>query len=932
MNSRRKFFVLGLIVVFLVVPFLPQQQAIASYTIKEVTDTSSKFGEASTFPKLLPAPPTDANYTYDYFNGIGPNYAETIFFSVGDQFPFTAIPTNRIYDLTAVQFALTCIDLYYVTEDVFYLNQAWTAALPFNMFLEANGTFIKGEDYGSVYEIYAEENLLLVIMYERLAEALIVDGDFFNAGLMYNLADNLLSNITALFYDVSSQSINETLTVNSAGDTVIGLTPHSSARVTGLYYMANNLANDSSRFYTQAKNALNYYRNIANTTVLLPTLDFGYLYYSTFNSGAASDSDADLQGNIYMNTALIQESLYQSSLNNPSIAWDFFNWTKLGEEAMKEYFKSPDTGLFHTKYDLGTLQLEDVALTYENCLYLSHLVEFKRSRLNITGITPAFMEINDLYDTMKSSVFLEPDLFLAGTTKTGAVLDLIYDIPHSNPHIVNYQAVTMMLKFYPLVTMLAYPNQISLNQPTLFDWVFDLAETTSVFGSSTKAFSLNFLLEVTSQTLWSIQYPNNYRINTTVLNGIRIQASQTSKLNVTADQGGWHDIQFNVYLAGYHIFDTTYSIFIDKTIEISTEPTNLEVTELLDKDLVLTVYLTDETGLGINNAEVTVFPDYALPKAEFTDNWGYVTFYIPIQELMPVTLPEGTETSFNSTILIVAYKNEHLPSFIYKDVTVKLNNLILDLNPSPPEVKEASDLSLYLDVTSRIPASIFNPVARITINEIPYEDRNHKTSWNLPATVIIGKNWLKNGTKEPIIVDVEVTASGLTEPAHFTFEVYVEPMGTLERIYFWIETALQSDIVKIIGSLGLIWAILWRQFSLRIWKRLRRCPYCGDISKRKYPYCKNCGLKDESLEYKKKVKKEHKEPRITRAEAEASKKPVKPIIPKPPVQQPAEQPPTDYHPPVEKKFNDSLDRTFEEKRDDSFDNSFDKKSDDDYNY
>ncbi len=908
-----------MIVIFLVVPIIPQQQVFASYTINEITDTKDNVSNQNTLPKLIPPPPSNPNYTYDYFNSVGVEIAESIFFTIGDLFPFTSIPTNRIFDLTAVQFALTCIDLYYVTEDVNYLNQAWAAALPMNMNLEVNGTMIKGEDYGSVYDVYADENLQLVLMYERLAQALVVDGDIFNAVFMNTLADNLLSNITALFYGTSSQSINETLTVLSADNSVISTTQYSSARVTGLYYMANHLANDSSRFYTQAKNALNYYRNIANTTVLLPTLNFGYLFYSTFNSGSASDSEADLQGNIYMNTALIQESQYQRELNNPSIALDFFNWTTMGEEAMKEYFKSPDTSLFHTKYDLGTLTLEDVALTYENCLYLSHLIEYKRSRLSITGLTPSFMEVNDLYNEMTISVFLAPDLFLAGTTKTGAILDLIYEIPHSNPHLVNYQAITMMSKFYPLVSMLAYPNQILLNTATIFDWAFDFAETTSIFGSSNKSFALNYQLQVTSQTLFSIQHPANYRINTTILNGVRIQSAQVAKLNITADSGGNHDILFEIYLAGYLVFDTTLSIHIDKTIVLNTEPTNLEVTELLDKDLVLTIYLEDETGLGIDNAEVTVFPEHALDKTEITDSWGYVTFYIPIDELMPDSLPTDDGSTFNSSLIIVASKEDHVPTFIYKDVTVNLNNLILDLNPSPPEVKEASDLSLYLDVTSRIPASIFNPTARININGIPYEDKYHKNSWNLPTTVIIGKSWLKNGTTGQVIVEVEVTADGLTEPQLFTFEVLVEPLGTLERIYLWIEIALQSDIVKILGALGFIWAVLWRQISLYALKRTRRCPYCGDISKRKYPYCKNCGLKDESLEYKKTVKKKHKEPRIILAETETIVNPIQPTV-----QQPVEQPPEQQSPLQQPPTEDRFDNTF--------DNSYDKKDDDNYSY
>ena len=914
MNSKKNIFVLITIVIFLVVPIIPQQQAFAKYTINEITDTKDDISNQSNLPKLLPPPPGNPNYTYDYIYSLGADYAEAIFLSIEDLFPFTNIPSNRIYDLTVVQYALTCIDLYYVTSDVNYLNSALAASLTLN--LDVNGSFIVGEDLTSVYELNADENLLLVLMYERLAEALVVGGDISNASIITGFADSLLGDITALFYDSATTALNSTLLVNQSQFIVQPSFRFPSARATGLYFMANYNANDSSRFYTESKNALDFYRTFVNTSALLPTSDNGFLYYSTFSSGSASDAEADLQGNIYMNTALMQLSQYLTETGDATGGLDHFNWTTMGEEAIKEYFKSPDTSLFHTKYDLGMLVLEDVAFTYENCLYLSHLIEYKRSRLSITGINPPFMEVNDLFNEMFMSVFFAPDLFTAGITKTGANLDLIFDLPHSNPHIVNYQAITMLAKFYPLISMIAYPNQILLNKPTIFDWVFDYAETTSIFGSCNKTFSLNYQLSVSSQTILSIQHPENYRINTTILNGVRLQGSQVAKLNITTDQGGNHDVDFAVSLSGFLIFDSTLSIYVDKIIVLNTNPTNLEVTELVDKDLILTVYLEDETGLGIDNAEVMVYSDIdsVLNISKITDSGGYVTFYIPIGELIPDPLPEGVESSFNTSIEILATKTDYLPTIIYKDVNVKLNNLILDLNPSPPEVKEASDLSLYLDVTSRIPASIFNPIARLFINGIPYETSSHKSTWDLPTTVIIEKSWLRNGTAAPVIVDVLITADGLTEPQHFTFEVLVEPLGTLERIYMWIEVALRSDAVKIIGALGILWGILWRQFSLYVIKRTRRCPYCGDIARRKYPYCKNCGLKDESLEYKKKLKKDNKEARIKAAEQEAIDEPLQPIV-----QQSVQQPPVEQ-PPVEKKF------------DDSFGNTFDKKNDDDYNY
>ncbi|MHA1219844.1 MAG: hypothetical protein ACTSSN_04030 [Candidatus Heimdallarchaeaceae archaeon] len=87
---------------------------------------------------------------------------------MGDFFPFSNIPTTRLHDLTSVQYVLTCIDLFYVLEDVNYLNLAWSAAL--SLYLDVNGTYIIGDDLVTSYEMYADENFQLVIIFARSGE------------------------------------------------------------------------------------------------------------------------------------------------------------------------------------------------------------------------------------------------------------------------------------------------------------------------------------------------------------------------------------------------------------------------------------------------------------------------------------------------------------------------------------------------------------------------------------------------------------------------------------------------------------------------------------------------------------------------------------------------------------------------------------------
>ncbi len=120
MSSKKNLIFLGVIIVFLTIPIVPQQTTYANYSIREITNDSSNFTEKNSLPKFLPPPPTDLNYTYEYFNSRGVDIAENIFLTVGDFFPFSNIPTTRLHDLTSVQYVLTCIDLFYVLEDVNY--------------------------------------------------------------------------------------------------------------------------------------------------------------------------------------------------------------------------------------------------------------------------------------------------------------------------------------------------------------------------------------------------------------------------------------------------------------------------------------------------------------------------------------------------------------------------------------------------------------------------------------------------------------------------------------------------------------------------------------------------------------------------------------------------------------------------------------------
>ncbi|MHA1199909.1 MAG: hypothetical protein ACTSQF_11325 [Candidatus Heimdallarchaeaceae archaeon] len=918
MNSKKNVVFFCIIISLLFIPFIPNQNVGATYIITEPEIVRNEKTIDSTPPKLLPTPPSNGSYVADSFDSIGIELATNTYFQIEDIYPFTAIPNNRIWDLTTVQRVLTSVDLFLVTHEPNFLGTAMAAMSSLKLDLE--GTYIRGEDAGSWFDFNADENFLLVIMYNRLAQAFQVDGDTGTAEVLRSYANQLFSNLTTLFYHPVTNSINSTLHISKSNFTVIGGSPFSNPKATGLFAMANHISNRTSTFYAQAKLAVDTYRTNHNETLSLPSGDSGFLYRSTNEVAGAEYLSSNLQGNIFMNTAMMQISQYETSQGNIGVGANYYNWTDMSEAALKETFKSPITNLLHTRYDLNTFMLEEVALTYENSLYLSHSIEFKRFKLEVTGITPSFKEINDLFLNIKDNLFIAPVFVQAGLTESGAQLDLAYDIPHSNPHIVNYQGITMMMKFYPLFTMLVKPSTLIPNLLMLCEWFIDLPETTSIFKASNQSFNFNFEFDITSNTLGFIAFPKDFWINTTSLDGKLLMSSQRIKLNFTSDEGGDHWLQFQIKYADDIVFDFNLLLTFTKLIHITTEPTNPEITQLVDNHLILTVICEDETGIGIAGANVSIFIDGGMEIHKITDNGGFTTAFIPIDNLMSFySAADDGASSFNTSIIISVYKAGYLMRDIVRDVNVKLNELVLDLNPAP-EGKEGDDLTIYLAIETRIEAPLFALDATIQIDNKNFTDENGNKDFSLPSTIVIGKEYLKADDWVNVTVTVDVPGMSIHV---LKFQIFTVKMKTLERIYYWIEVAFQSDIVKVVGSLSIVWALLWRQISLRFFKRLRRCPYCGDITKSKFPYCKNCGLKDMTQDYKKAVGDEQKEPRIIANERALFRR--KPVVEEPPVveeSQVIETPPVIEESPVVEETQEDIESTYTQEEFNSQDQSF----------
>ena len=791
-------------------------------------------------PKQFPVPTMDQ--IVDYFWSFNIEYAWNMEFAVRDIFPYSNNPNLRFEDLSILQMILASIDLYYVTNDSYYLTNAVIDSSFLN--LAYNSTFIRGEYLYPDYAFHAADNLLLVIAYARIAQALETSGDLFFATFYWDAANIVMDAIVSNFYYAPFGWLNATLRIDETTSTIENTFGHASAASTGLFTMANTLLNDSTKYYTETQNAVDYYMLNGNQTVTLADSSTGYLFQTTISS--VYDNEASLQGNLYMSTALLQHSSYQEDLGLTVIASNYFYAADIYELTLLEMFRSPDTGLFHDKYDLIGSILSNSGRTFDNCLALTQIVEFYRKKYDFTGQPQGLNEILPVMNDLFNNLFVFPDFFEAGMTKTGSILYLDWFVQFRNPIIVNAQAITMLTKILPLDTMLLRNIDLRIFQDSSFEYYLKFAETTSIFGSSNKSSPIELEFSVVSATNLNISYSTFVPLSTTTLNGIKLNNEKLVDFDFNAQVGGEHDFSVSIMYSSNLILHYQMFFYIQKEIGISTDPSKLNAIQGFDKEITFTVKCLDEREVSIKSASVNVSYDTKTIGPKTTNSAGEVDINIPVSDLIPagIVLPED-ESTYNTTITISVVKDGYVSAFIEKIVIITLNSYILTLSPSPPQIKEGDDLNLYIDVKTQIEASIWTKTARIMIGETEIQD-GATGLYEIPlaASVSIPYSTIKeaaaadqNGVP---ILRIMISTNILADD-EFVFEIRITPLETLERIYSWIETALSSTWVQALASLGVLWALLWKQMRIRILKTLKRCPYCGETSKSKYAICRYCG-------------------------------------------------------------------------------------------
>ncbi len=503
-------------------------------------------------------------------------------------------------------------------------------------------------------------------------------------------------------------------------------------------------------------------------------------------------------------------------------------------------FLSFKTNLLHTSYNLTSSSLSPFAFTYENCIALSQYTEFYRASYDRWSIPPDFYALATLYEALEETVFEEPLFFRGGITASLAPIFLNWQEVHLNPLIVNYHAITMLTKFFPIIIDLVTPVIAPVGEEITFDWAIDNSETSSIYGSSfallPKDLEIHLSLTIDANITDVLTLP----LITTILDGLRMLPSLLEQLNFTSLQGGHQELKIEAKRAAFVVLEHTHKFYITKLIGIVTEPTNIEFIEGYDEHIFFAIFCHDEDGIGIENAYVNfTINDEVLFHT--TDTSGYVYIELPIERFLPDNREELLQaqdefSAISTNITIMASKIGYFSKITEKTIKILRNSLILTLSPSPPTVKEGLNLPISLSVESSIQANVQSPKARIYINNIMQNSTSGVNQFNLPTSVILSTSKIKEDSELSIII-----TSGNFKPTWFNMSLQFTLLGTLERIYTWFEYLLQSDIAKILGSLGVIWVLLFKQFRLRVLKSLQRCPYCGETMKRKYSVCRYCG-------------------------------------------------------------------------------------------
>jgi len=472
----------------------------------------------------------DTTNYYSWIESRSLSSAKDLAFFMLEQYDFNSIQVTNVHDLALVHFAIAYVDLFFATYNPDYLYSAhWIVNN--SLFLDINKNMIALDTKTTDYKVFAYDNLYLVLMYERFAKAYEAIFDFPVANTFWTLADNLMNNITTIFYDETNHIIKEYAFISGTDWSVINSSSYSTAEIAGLYSMASHGLKDPTTYHSQSYDVIKYY---FNNYIQYVNLGEGFDRWAPLKGTDPAINDTlAFTGSVFLSSAYFYESKYLKSQGNTTYEDLFFVYGQwLLEDALAIFYNS-EYNLPVSTYNITSSTKGTIISAFDSTLAALALREFNRYHLEKYGFSPGELAISII--TTAQSVFKTANFYDPGLSTDQGIFSYKIDEYRKNPFVINSMAISMELKKYALAADLSVPEFIYTNETVDIFWTIFWSESTNIFSYSNASFATSF--DFTIDSVLNFTANDTIIINTFSIDAVQVTEPTSFYVNTTVSEG-----------------------------------------------------------------------------------------------------------------------------------------------------------------------------------------------------------------------------------------------------------------------------------------------------------------------------------------------------------------------------------------------------------